>query len=234
MTDPASIPMTDQRERRKLSWSTALLVASGLIPMLSLLRHEPDSLLIYSVFVVACLFRRQLAGLANHLPGPPAVYLILFFIVSGELAETFAWMGNYSKAIDNPALLHPQLIPDLILGIGLYTGWALAWLIVFRWYRFSLAEAFVITGLQAILFEQLGGVLLRMVAVLLTNPLLSLLMALYVFAVHASVVGLAMVPVIHRLVDPNRVQSASLQTGDFPNSWPLNAIRTVLSRACSM
>ncbi len=30
------------------------------------------------------------------------------------------------------------------------------------------------------------------------------------------------------------VQSASLQTGDFPNSWPLNAIRTVLSRACSM
>ena len=193
-----------QQERNKLGWSTAFLAVSGLIPLVSLLRHQPDALLIYSVFVVACLFRRQLAGLADHLPGPPATYLILFFIVSGDLAETFAWMDNYSKATAEPALLHPQLIPDLILGIGLYTGWALAWLIVFRWYRFSLAEAFVVTGIQAIFFEQLGAVFLRMVAVMLTNPLSSLLMALYVFAVHASVVGLAMVPVIHRLDDPNK------------------------------
>jgi hypothetical protein len=193
-----------QRERSKLSWNRAFLAASGLIPLLSLLRHQPDALLIYSVFVVACLFRRQLAGLADHLPGPPAIYLILFFIVSGDLAETFAWMDNYSKATAEPPLLHPQLIPDLILGIGLYTGWALAWLIVFRWYCFSLSEAFLVTGFQAIFFEQLGGVFLRMIAVLITNPLLSLLMALYVFAVHASVVGLAMVPLIHRFDDLNK------------------------------
>ena len=45
MTDPASIPMTGQREpwADKSDWSTALLVASGLIPILSLLGHEPDS-----------------------------------------------------------------------------------------------------------------------------------------------------------------------------------------------
>ena len=179
-------------------------ILSGLIPLLSLLRHEPDSELIYSVFVVACLFRRRLAGLADHLPGPPALYLLLFFLVSGSLAETFAWMGNYSKAMGKPILLHPQIIPDLILGVGLYTGWAIAWLIVLRWYRFSLAETFLITGFQAIFFEELGRVFLRMVAVFFANPLLSLLMALYVFAVHASVVGLAMVPVIHRFDDPSK------------------------------
>jgi len=175
-----------------------------MIPLLSLLRHQPDALLIYSVFVVAYLLRRQLVRLADLLPGPPALHLVFFFIVSGDLAETFAWMDNYSKAMVEPALLHPQLIPDLILGVGLYTGWALAWLIVLRWYRFSLIETFVVTGFQAIFFEQLGGVFLRMVSALLTNPLLSLLMGLYVFGVHASVVGLAMLPVIHRFDDPRK------------------------------
>jgi hypothetical protein len=184
--------MTSPEPAHSPKWSTAVLLLSGIIPLLSLLRHQPESLLIYSVFVVACLLRRQLIRLADLLPGPPTSHLVFFFIVAGDLAETFAWMDNYAKAVAEPALLHPQLIADLILGVGLYTGWALAWLIVLRWYRFSLIEAFMVTGFQAIFFEQLGAVFLRMVSVLATNPLFSLVIGLYVFAVHASVVGLAM------------------------------------------
>ena len=111
-------------------------------------------------------------------------------------------MGNYTKAAPTPGLLHPQLIANAIVAVGLYGGWALAWLIVFRWYRFSLTEAFLITGFQAIFLEGLGQVFIRMVAVFPSKPLLALLMGLWVFAVHASVVGLAMIPVIHRFDDP--------------------------------
>jgi hypothetical protein len=180
----------------------AIFILSGLVPLLSLAQHQPDSLLIYSVFVLACLFRRSLAALGDRLPGPAALHLVFFFVLAGELAEAFAWMGNYTKAAPTPGLLHPQLIANAILAVGLYVGWALAWLIVLRWYRFSLTEAYLITGFQAIFLEGFGAVLIRMMAVFRSNPLLALLMGLWVFAVHASVVGLALIPVIHRLDNP--------------------------------
>ena len=62
--------------------------------------------------------------------------------------------------------------------------------------------------------------------------------ALGMALVHAYLRGLALTQTgpdeILTRANEMGVQSASLQTGDFPNSWPLNAIRTVLSRACSM
>jgi len=186
-----------------------VFILSGLVPLLSLVQHQPSSLLIYSVFVLAWLFRRRLAALADRLPGPAALHLVFFFVLAGELAEAFAWMDNYSKAAPTPGLLHPQLMANAVLAVGLYVGWAVAWLIVLRWYRFSLTEAFLITGFQAIFLEGLGQVFLRMVAVFPSNPLLALLMGLYVFAVHASVVGLALIPVIHRLDDPAKSRNWS-------------------------
>ncbi|MCC2668633.1 MAG: hypothetical protein K0Q72_1104 [Armatimonadetes bacterium] len=183
----------------------AWLIFSGLIPLLGLLSKPPGTaLLIYTLFVTACLGRARLAALADRLPGSPTVWLCVAFTVSGMLTETFAWLNNYLEAAKKPALFHPQLLFDLIVGLGFYGGWACAWLLVLRRYRFTLAETFLVTGIQGIFFEQLGAVFIMMLAVLPTNPLQSLLFGLYVCAVHGSAVGLAMAPLLHRFEAPDR------------------------------
>jgi hypothetical protein len=192
----------------KRTWRVALLVSGGLVPLPGMLSHPPDPmLLIYTAFVVACLFQRRLTSLVERLPGPVALHLLGLFLFAGTLTETLAWAGNYLKAAKEPALLHPQLFADLILGIGFYGGWAAAWWIAFRWFRFKLWETFVITGLQGVFLEQMGGVFLAMVRAWATNPFLAVLFGLYVFAVHGSAVGLAMAPVIQRFDAPEKSRS---------------------------
>lgn len=181
-----------------------LFVLSGLVPVLGLIGRPPDTmLLIYTVFVAACLLRRPLAALADRVPGPPAVALLLSFWLAGSLTEVLAWTNNYLKAAPEPALFHPQLGPDLIIGLGFYGGWAAAWGVACRWFRFTLAEAFVVTGLQGIFFEQLGAVFLLIVRVFRDNPVQAVIVGVYVFAVHGSAVGLGLVPVLHRLDRPS-------------------------------
>jgi hypothetical protein len=186
-------------------WQRVFLVLSGAVPLLGLLGHPPDTgLLVYACFVLALFLRPRFAAAADRLPGSANLRLLGAFFISGMLTETFAWLNNYLKAAETPALFHPQLFVDLLIGVGFYGGWAAAWIITLRWFRFKLWEAFVITGLQGIFFEQLGAVFLAMVRALPANPLLSLLLGAYVFAVHGSVVGLAMVPVIERFAQPAR------------------------------
>lgn len=185
-------------------WLRVLFLLSGLVPFVDAFRKHPDSLLIYTVFVLACLFRRPLAALADRLPGSPALHLLGSFILFGWLAELFAWMGNYSTASPNPGLLHPQLFANLILAVGLYTGWAIAWLIVLRWYRFTLAEAMVVTGLQGIVFEGLGRTFIKIMSVFMANPLLAVMMAVYLFLVHGSFLGAAIAPVLHQFDRPDK------------------------------
>ena len=160
--------------------------------------------LIYAVFVVVFLFRGKLSVLVECLPGRASLQFFILFLLSGSLTEILAWISNYLKEAPEPALFQPQLIPDLILGIGFYGGWAIAWLIAFRWFRFTLLEAFVVTGFQGIFFEQLGAVFVEMLSVFASNPLLSILLGVYVFAVHGSVTGLAFAPLIRRFDIPQR------------------------------
>ena len=186
----------------------ALLILSGLIPILGLFSRPPSpASLIYSVFVVAWFSRPRLKALTDRLPGPHGLYLILFFLLSGSLTETFAWLNNYLEAAKEPALFHPQLFADLIVGFGFYGSWAIAWLLALRWFRFTLAEAFWVTGIQGIFFEQLGAIFIRMLAVILTNPVQALLFGLFVCAVHGSAVGLALTPILHRFDQPTRSRS---------------------------
>jgi len=185
------------------SWRIPFIV-TGLVPLLSIVQRKPDALLIYSVFVAVCLMRRQLTALADRLPGPTVLHLIVFFVAAGELAEAFAWIGNYTKQSPHPGLLHPQFFANAILAVGLYSGWAVAWLIVFRWFRFTLAEAFLVTAFQGVFLEGFGKVVIRMIAVLPSNPLLAIMMGVYVAAVHGSVVGIALAPIVHRYDDSGK------------------------------
>lgn len=191
-----------------MSARRALFILSGLIPLLGLFSRPPSTAsLIYSVFVAAWFLRPRLKAIADRLPGPPRLYVILFFILSGSLTETFAWLNNYLEAAKEPTLFHPQLLADLIIGVGFYGAWAIAWLIALRWFRFTLAEAFWVTGIQGIFFEQLGAVFLQMLAVIAVNPLQSLLFGLFVCVVHGSATGLALNPILHRLDDPAQSRS---------------------------
>ena len=187
------------------SWKISLLVASGLVPLLGLLGKPLDMMpLIYAVFVVVFLFRVKLSALFEHLPGHASLQFFILFLLSGSLTEVLAWISNYLKKVPEPALFHPQLIPDLILGIGFYGGWAIAWLLAMRWFRFNLLEAFFVTGFQGIFFEQSGAVFVEMLSVFASNPLLSILLGVYVFVVHGSVTGLAFAPLIRRFDVPHR------------------------------
>jgi hypothetical protein len=140
-------------------------------------------------------------------PGPVAFHLLLCFLISGALTEAIAWANSYLKADKTPALFHPQLGVDLLIGIGFYGGWAVAWWIALRWFRFKLWEVFVITGLQGIFLEQLGAVFMAMVRAWTSNLFLALLLGAYVFTVHGSIAGLALLPTLRRFDKPEQSRS---------------------------
>ena len=196
------------RRMRMGTTKKILLVLSGLIPLLGLVGKPPDpQLCIYTAFVVVVLLRRQFEALVGRLPGSAALHLVVMFVLSGSFAEILAWMNSYFRAAEHPALLHPQLIPDLILGFGLYGGWAVAWLIAFRWFQFNLLEVFLATGFLGIVLEQLGAVFQAMMRALTVNPLQSLAMGAYLLTVYGSVAGLALAPLVNRLDSPEKHRS---------------------------
>ena len=212
------------------------MVLTGLVPLFGLSSRPPDVMLLsYTVFVVACLLRHRLAALGDRMPGPISLHLLGFFLLAGAITEALAWANNYLKAAKEPALFHPQLFADLIIGIGFYGGWAAAWWIAFRWFRFKLWETFVITGLQGIFLEQLGAVFLAMVRAWATNPFLSVLFGLYVFTVHGSVVGLAMAPLLQRFDAPEKSRSwlrfpvviALMVSLAFAGCWLVQAVASL-------
>ncbi len=177
-------------------WKTGILIATGLVPFLGLFSEPPGVMaLLYSLFVAAFILRKQARMIYQKLPGAHAVKVTVLFLLAGVLTETLAWLDNYLKAAQEPTLFHPQLLADLIIGTGFYGGWAAAWLIVMRWFRFSVKEAFLVTGLQGIFFEQLGAVFVAMLVALSSNPVSAVFLGVYVFLVHGSVAGLAMIPI---------------------------------------
>lgn len=209
---PAAPPPAAPPVARRPSWRhgclSVALVASGALPILGLLTGPNTSLLIYTTFVVALLARRPLERLANvvmrRLLLAPEVLLALYIILSGWLTECLAWLSSYIGHDAHPALLHPQLIPDLILAIGFYGGWAVAWLLALWRWRFALPAVFVVTGLMGIVVEQDGAVVRDIIAVALGNPLLAILIALDIFAVYGSIMGLAYLPLASALRERKR------------------------------
>ncbi len=113
--------------------------------------------------------------------------------MTGFLTEFLAWMNNFLPRSENPALFHPQLIPDLLLGFGVYLGYAVAWIIVLRYYRFSLASVFVAAGLLGIFiegnFDMSYWPLISIIKNLISDPVMSMVMSAYLFVVYGSIMG---------------------------------------------
>jgi len=122
---------------------------------------------------------------------PPArsagLRLGLATLIGTFLLEFGAGLNNFVLNEAQPALFHPQLIPDLIISIGVYSAWWLVWWFLLRRFAFRTGEVFWLTGLYGVLIEQLGKVF---IAGLQTFPL-GLLMWLYVAVAYGSAMGLA-------------------------------------------
>lgn len=102
--------------------------------------------------------------------------------------EVLAWYSNYQERNPNPALFHPQLFPDLLISVGVYSAWGLVWGFVSAHYRLSMRFAFVVHGAYGIFIEQLGAVFFAGLAVL---PVGIILWA-YVFIAYGATIALAL------------------------------------------
>jgi hypothetical protein len=194
------------RPRRSPRGATLFLVRGFL---LALCGAPPDPmLLIYSVFVAARVVRSRTTFL-ERLPGPAWLGYLVLMVLVGFLTETLAWAGNYLARAEQPALLHPQLLYDLLLSPGIYAAWAAGWILLTRRWRYSLAEVFIVQGIYGVFIEQQAAVFLNGLATLPAG----LVLWLYVFVVYGSAAGLAYLPFERRLP----------ATGATPSPWRLPA-----------
>lgn len=164
-------------------FSNGLLLASGILVLaLQVGGANVGPLLMHGLFAFAFFWRENLWP--DQRKQKTALRLGLTIIVCGLLLELFSWLSNYLNPVSEPALLHPQLGPDLLLAFGFYTGWALAWVLVLHRWRFSIWEAYAAQGLYGVVVEQDGAILFSF------NPLLWA----YVFVAYGATVALALLP----------------------------------------
>lgn len=130
-----------------------LFASSGMLGFLAAINSPV--LLPYPIFVLAVLRGWKLPKL-----GTPSIQLLFSTFLSTLILETSAWLDNFIKNDPDPALFHPQLIPDLIIGFGVYIAWWLTWRLILRRYHFMTAQVFMTTGLYGVLIEQQGKVFL--------------------------------------------------------------------------
>lgn len=168
----------------KISWIKTFLIITAFLPFLGLFSPTPDPLpLIYSLFVLGYLFKEKISTMNFNLIFP------LFVLFVGLFTEALAWGNNYFAKRASPALFHPQLIFDLLIGVAMYGAWAFCWGILIKRFRYSILEVFTIQGLYGVLLEQKGLIFIQG---LLHLPL-GFLMWLYVFVVYGSIIGLAFI-----------------------------------------
>ncbi|HEU5103233.1 MAG TPA: hypothetical protein VFU22_29635 [Roseiflexaceae bacterium] len=191
----------------------ALFLLSGLLPILALLSPQPDPTpLIYSLFVLTYIIRRRSAG-GTEEARTSAWSFGLAIVGCGLLLESLSWANNFVKCAPQPALMHPQLLPDLALGIAFYGGWAIAWVLLLRRFWFSLPQLFCAQGAFGVLIEQRGAIFLGGLAMM---PF-GLVLWTYVFLVYGSVVGIAYLLFGERLC----AETGAARWWRYPLAWLL-------------
>lgn len=140
------------------SWKI-LFALSGVLVLFGCLNSPV--LIPYPLLVLA-----YLRGWRLPMTGAPWLRLLLAVALCTFVLECSAWLDNYLRNDPNPALFHPQLLPDLVMGIGVYAAWWLTWWLVLRRYRFTTLQVFLTTGFYGIFIEQQGKIFLAGLAAL--------------------------------------------------------------------
>lgn len=164
-----------------------LFILSGLLVFSTVLFSPPSPLLMYPLFVLVRVARKPLSSLTDKIPLSASWKFIIYTALAGYILEIVSWMNNFFQKNPSPTLLHPQLIPNLILASGLYFPWALTWIILFKKYRFSFWQVVITQGLFGVLLEQRGAVFIQG---LMTMPL-GLIFWAYVFIAYGFTMGAA-------------------------------------------
>ena len=188
---------------------TLLFALSGALVLLAC----PDSpvLLPYPLLVLAVLRGWRLPRIKGA-----GISLLLSTLLASLVLETGAWGHNYLRDAPEPALFHPQLIPDLIIAVGVYASWWLTWWWALRRYRFTTLQVFLTAGLYGVLIEQQGKIF---VAGLSTMPA-GLLLWAFVAVAYGSTMALATFLVRDRF-DQNRFDAQHIGRWKLPLTWLL-------------
>lgn len=144
-------------------------------------------LAIYSVFAMAYLWRRPLRRAVARLPLGPRTTLAVLIIAVGLLRETLTWASEYVQGDQFVMLWRPQLVPTLLISLGLYAAWALGWSAALWWYRYRLGEVLLIQAVFGLVADRLGQ---TMLAGLATMPF-GLFLWLHAMVVSAATLGVA-------------------------------------------
>lgn len=159
---------------------TILFAISGVLVLLASIGSPV--LLPYPLLVVVVLRGWRLPRFAS-----PAPRLAVTTALACLVLETGAWYDNFKRDAAEPALFHPQLLPDLIISVGVYSAWWLVWWRMLRTFRFSIAQVFLATGLYGVLIEQQGKIFLTGLSMMPAG----LLLWLFVFTAYGSTMALA-------------------------------------------
>lgn len=164
-----------------------LFILSALVPIPSLFKTPADPLLpIYSIFVLVFIIRKKLHSKVGRELNFPLKFALAVVIV-GLIAESLAWSVNFLARSENPGLFHPQLVYDLIIGLAMYTAWAIVWFFWSKRYQISLVQVFITQGLFGVFLEQRGVIFLQG----LFNMPTGLLLWADVFLIYGSIPALA-------------------------------------------
>lgn len=158
----------------------AIFALSGVLVLLG--SFYSPALLPYPLFVLAYLCGWRLPRI-----GTPAIQLLVSTLMCAMILESSSWLNEYVKNVPQPALLHPQLFPDLLISLGFYAAWWLTWWLALRYYHFTTAQVFVTTGLYGVLIEQQGRIFLAGLQILPAG----LLFWLFLFVAYGSTMALA-------------------------------------------
>ncbi len=154
----------------KYIWLVLAAIPLILIPFLGV------TWLNFSIFCLLLYYREPLSKWYHKVRVSREIKFILFFLLFGYLVEILAIVDNLPLPPAERILLHPNPIVDLYLATGYYLGFAIAWFMVGRSYKFTILEIFLLGGFFGILFEQMGKVFFSF------NPFAWL----YVFLVYGS------------------------------------------------
>lgn len=126
---------------------------SGLLPLAGIMARPVETqALVWTVFVAVLLMA---PGQRTSGPG-----FVLAAVATGMAVELAAWAGHYAACTPQPALFHPQLGRDLMIGAGFYAGLGLAWAWLVRRFGFSVGECFAVNGAMGVFLEQKGAAFL--------------------------------------------------------------------------
>lgn len=147
-------------------------------------------LILYSIFIFVYFFgQKKWQSAWNH--GSEVKAIIATAILVLIFTETLAWLNNYFAGFKNPGeLFSTNYFENIVVGSGFYVGITLAWLLINRFFSFTTTQAFVTYGFLGVFLEQNGTVFNQAAMFLGINPGMSLLMMLFVFLVHGSILGL--------------------------------------------